>query len=312
MLQAIKPMKPLLAAALMLGNPAPLLAAGCGDHGIQLQVLGSGGPELDDQRASSGYLVWQDGRGRVLIDLGPGSLLQYERSGARLNDLDVVLLTHLHVDHSADLPALIKGSFFTDRRRDLPLYGPTGNRLMPPTSAFTRAMFATPDGAFRYLSDYLDGSGDYRLIGHDVPADGREAHTVLDRDGLRLTAIPVHHGPVAALAWRVDIGDQSLVISGDMNGDWHTLERLAAGAGLLVAHHAIPEGATGVARNLHMPPSVIGDIATKAEVKQLVLSHRMQRTLGREASATTEIRRRYAGPLSFADDGQCFAVMPAE
>jgi ribonuclease BN (tRNA processing enzyme) len=312
MLQAIQLAGLLMAASLALIFPTDLPAAGCGDRGIQLQVLGSGGPELDDQRASSGYLVWQDGRGRVLIDLGPGSLLQYERSAARLADLDVVLLTHLHVDHSADLPALIKGSFFTDRSRDLPLYGPTGNDLMPATSAFVRALFATPDGAYRYLSDYLDGSGDYRLLAHDVPADDREPHSVFDRDGLRLTAIPVHHGPVAALAWRVDVDGRSLVISGDMNGDWHTLERLAAGADLLVAHHAIPEGATGVARNLHMPPSVIGAIAGQARVKQLVLSHRMRRTLGRETDATREIRQRYAGPLSFAEDGQCFAVSPPD
>ena len=117
---------------------------------------------------------------------------------------------------------------------------------------------------------------------------------------------------MAALAWRVDIAGRSVVVSGDMNGDWHTLERLAAGADLLVAHHAIPEDAGGVARNLHMPPSVIGDIAARARVQQLVLSHRMQRTLGREAAATTAIRRRYAGPLAFAEDGQCFAVSPAE
>lgn len=299
-----------LAALLMLvlAKGAPGAAAACAGAGVHLQVLGSGGPELDDGRASTGYLVWQDGRGRVLIDLGPGSLQQYERSGARLGDLDVVLLTHLHVDHSADLPALIKGSFFTDRRRDLPLYGPTGNRLMPATTRFVRDLFAWPDGAYRYLSDYLDGSAAYRLLPHDVPADSREAVDVFTGDGLRLSAIGVHHGPVAALAWRVELGGRTVVVSGDMNGDWHTLEKLARGADLLVAHHAIPEGASGVARKLHMPPSVIGAIAAEAGVGQLLLSHRMRRTLGREAESTRIIRAHYQGPLAFAEDGQCVPV----
>ena len=85
----------------------------CGAQGVAVQVLGSGGPEITDQRASSAYLVWQDGKARILVDMGPGSMLRYEQSGARIEDLDVILLTHLHVDHSADLPALIKAAFFT-------------------------------------------------------------------------------------------------------------------------------------------------------------------------------------------------------
>lgn len=283
-------------------------ASACGDSGIAVQVLGSGGPELTDRRASSGYLVWQDGRSRVLIDMGPGSLLRYEDSGASLEDLDVILLTHLHVDHSADLPALIKASYFTGRNRDLPLYGPTGNPLMPDTEAFVGALFAAPDGAFHYLDDYLTGNESYRLRAFSVPAEGDRPATVIDDERFRLTAIPVHHGPIPALAWRVDIAGKGIVFSGDMNGDNHTLERLAEGADLLVAHHAIPEGMEGVARALHMPPSVIGRIAAEAGVGNVVLSHRMLRTIGREPESTREIRKSYAGPLAFADDGQCFVV----
>ncbi|HEX4202287.1 MAG TPA: hypothetical protein VHY59_12260 [Chthoniobacterales bacterium] len=40
-------------------------AQNCGEKGIAVQVLGSGGPELQDKRASSSYLVWQDGQARV-------------------------------------------------------------------------------------------------------------------------------------------------------------------------------------------------------------------------------------------------------
>jgi ribonuclease BN (tRNA processing enzyme) len=295
----------------VLGWPLPAAAEQCGGDGVGLQVLGSGGPELTDGRASSGYLVWQDGRARVLVDMGAGSLLQFERSGAHVEDLDVLLLTHLHVDHSADLPALLKGSFFTDRARHLPVYGPTGNRMMPDTTGFVRALFDGKTGAWRYLGDYLSGDAAYRLESHNVPAGDREQRNIVNRTGLRLFSIPVHHGPVPALAWRVDIGDVVIVFSGDMNGDYHTLERLAAGADLLVAHHAVPEDASGVARNLHMPPSVIGRIAAEADVARLVLSHRMNRTLGREPESEQHIRAHYAGPLNFADDGECFVVREA-
>lgn len=71
---------------------------------------------------------------------------------------------------------------------------------------------------------------------------------------------------------------------------------------------AVPENAQGAVRELHVPPSVIGEIAAKAEVMSLVLSHRMLRTLGREQSSERAIRKHYAGPLAFAEDSQCFPL----
>lgn len=279
----------------------------CPAQGTWLQVLGSGGPELNDQRASSGYLIWRDGKARILVDMGGGSMLRYEQSGAHIEDLDLILLSHLHVDHSADLPVLLKAAFFTQRQRDLPIYGPSGNRLMPTTGEFVQNLFGT-QGAFRYLQDYLSGDEAFRLRAITVPATGTAQHTVLDTSEYKITAVPVHHGPIPALAWRVDLAGHRIVFSGDMNNDNHTLAGLASKADLLVAHHAIPEDAGKVARNLHMPPSVIGEIAAQAGVKQLLLSHRMTRTFGRETASTRLIRQHYHGPLRFADDLQCVAL----
>lgn len=293
---------------IMMLTCAPAYAkAGCGEQGVWLQVLGSGGPELNDGRASSGYLIWREGKARLMIDIGSGSLFRFEQSGASLNDLDGILLSHMHVDHTNDLPALVMASFFTDRNRDLPIYGPTRNRFMPSVADFLGDLFGL-DGAYRYLRSYLDGTDTYRLLPHDVDAKGKAEQLVLSDSRYRLTAVPVHHGPLPALAWRVEIAGKTLVFSGDMNNDNGTLVSLAKQADLLVADHAVPEGITGVARNLHMPPSVIGKIAAEAHVKLLVLSHRMNRTLGQEQTSTALIRQTYNGPLEFADDLQCFRL----
>jgi len=82
------------------------------EHTIALQVLGSGGPESGDKRASSAYVVWIDGKSKILIDFGGGASLRFEEVNAKIQDLDVILLTHLHIDHTADIPALLKSSFF--------------------------------------------------------------------------------------------------------------------------------------------------------------------------------------------------------
>jgi len=98
------------------------------------------------------------------------------------------------------------------------------------------------------------------------------------------------------------------VFSGDPTGQGQPLVRLPPNAHLFIAHNALPQGATGIERRLHMPPSVIGQIAGDAKVKRLVLSHRMLRTLGKEEQTQSEIRKRYSGPIAFANDLDCFPI----
>jgi len=278
-----------------------------------VQVLGSGGPEVAyNDRASSGYLVWINGAARVLIDAGSGVATNFGRSGARLEDLDAIVLSHLHIDHSADLPALVKSSYFGERRTDLPLFGPTGNRIMPATTVYVGALLGE-GGAFRYLSEYVEPGtpSPYNLMPEDVEAVGRKEALVFKNERLELRAIPVTHGPLPALAWRVDVGTKSASFSGDMSGNRETFRELAKGTDLLVAHNAIPQSVTGGVTNLHMPPSTIGIIAAHAEPGRLVLSHRMRRALGEEPATVAAIRADYGGALSFADDMDCFELGPA-
>ncbi|HTR05059.1 MAG TPA: MBL fold metallo-hydrolase [Thermoanaerobaculia bacterium] len=298
-----------LAAALLA--LAPVAAAEpqpCGAKGVAVQVLGSGGPEMQDKRASTSYLVWQDGVPRVLVDAGGGSALRFGESGATMTPLDVILFSHFHVDHSGDFAALVKSSWFEDRTRPLPVYGPRGNDFMPSTTEFVADLFGGERGAYRYLSDLYEPKerGSYKLEPHDVTGDTPKSAAFRSKD---LSAFParVVHGGVPALAWRVELENAVIVFSGDTSGEGG-LAGLASGADLFVAHNAVPEGATGFERKLHMPPSVIGRIAADARVKHLVLSHRMLRTLGREDQTRTEIRKTYSGPMQFADDLDCFPV----
>jgi ribonuclease BN (tRNA processing enzyme) len=295
----------LLVSVLTCGGPAN--AAQCTGSGIELQVLGSGGPELQDKRASSSYLIWRNGKALLLIDAGGGSALRFGQSGAQMQDLDAILLSHLHIDHTADLAALIKSSYFEERTRELVVYGPVGNPDFPSTSAFIADLFDPARGVYRYLGDFLHGGdGGYPLRARDVGLGPHEVRKVFSNDGVSVFATPVIHGNVPALAWRVETDNHSLVFSGDTNGENGNLQRLARGADVFVAHNAVPEGVTGALRALHMPPSEIGTIAAAAGVRQLVLSHRMLRTLGHEAETRSIIAKSYTGPVAFADDLDCF------
>ena len=303
--------KALLALAFLFSmyEVSPLKAQSCGSTGLAVQVLGSGGPELQDKRASTSYLIWDHGTARVLIDAGGGSALRFGESGAQMSQVDVVLFSHFHIDHSGDFPSLVFSSWFEDRKRPLPVYGPSGNDFMPSTTEFVRDLFSGPHGAWRYLSELVEpgAKGSYTLEPHDVAAGSNPALVFRNSD-MVVYAVRVIHGGFPALAWRVEMGGRRIVFSGDTNGEGDGLTKLASNADLFVAHNAVPEGAIGVERKLHMPPSVIGVIAADAHVRQLVLSHRMLRTLGKENETQVEIRRRFSGPIVFANDLDCFPV----
>jgi hypothetical protein len=94
--------------------------ARCNAGPLTLQVLGSGGPFASGNRASSGYLVWRDGRPLVMVDAGGQS----------------------------------------DRLRKQPLKvaGPSGAGLFPPMDAFIHRLFDST-GAFPILGGTVGQRG---------------------------------------------------------------------------------------------------------------------------------------------------------
>jgi ribonuclease BN (tRNA processing enzyme) len=293
--------------ALLCGLWAANAFALC-DGALAVQVLGSGGPQADGRRASAGYLLWIRGRARLMVDAGGGTLTRFGASGARVRDLQLLALTHLHADHAGELPALLKSGYFSDRSRPLPLSGPTGGGHYPDLEGFLAGLFGPGKGAFRYLGGYLDGSDDlFRLERRTLDADRRGTLPVLSRDGLTVTATGVTHGPVPALAYRAELGGRSIVFSGDLNGDDAQFIDFARNADLLIMDHAVPENAGRIAANLHALPSEIGDIARQAGVKHLVLSHLMPRSERTLDSNLEIIQARYAGRVTVAEDLMCLS-----
>jgi ribonuclease BN (tRNA processing enzyme) len=299
----------LLTLAVLAHTPAALASAFCGDTGVWLQILGGGGPELNDGQAGASYVVFVDDRARLLVDAAPGASVNFDRSGARFEDLDAVVFTNLHAHQAADFPSFIKGSYFASRDRPLPVFGPDGAGPYPDTETFIERLFG-PEGAFAYLADFLTfrASGGYRIAARNVPATGQRRWAQFGSDHIRLSAIPVHHGDVPALAWRVDIGDQSIVFTGSFSNQTNVVPGFARGVDALVTHHSIPEGTRGEPTDLHVTPGQIGRIARQAEARMVVLGHRMTRTRGLESISRQAIEEHYSGPLIFANDLECWGL----
>jgi len=295
-------------AALVFAGPAGASCPGA----VSVEVLGSGGPIADDERASAGYLVWIDGRARLLIEAGGGVFQRFGASGAKVGDLDAILVGHFHVDHTNDLPAILKSGSFEPRRAPLSFVGAASGSGYPGAKDFLSALYDPKTGAFRYQSGFLDGSGDLpRLDPVEVKTTRNEAVVVLENDDLKVTAIPVVHGPVPALGFLVETGGARIVFGGDQGSESKFFERFLADGtvDLLIAHHAIPQAEGGEPNLLHRSPRQIGELAAAIGAKHLVLSHNMQRALVKLDAGLAAIGENYDGPVEVADDLSCYAVV---
>ena len=260
-------------------------------------------------RASASYLVWVDGKAKVLVDSGGGSALRFGESGAKVADFDAVLFSHFHSDHSADFPVLVKSSHFESpaRTRAMPVFGPPGSDLMPSTAQFLDGFFAEKTGVFRYL-----GAGGnemkYAFEPFDLTLKPDEIKVVYDKEGLRITATPVIHAKIPSLAFKVEVKGKAITFSGDGNGNNGNLQKIALGSDVLVAHLAIDDTFHFGERSLHAPPDLIGKIAAEAQVKRLILAHRRPETLGKEMALQADMAKAYKGPMAFADDLSCYPL----
>lgn len=72
---------------------------------MQLTVLGKYGPFPKEGGATSSYLLQANGK-NILLDLGAGSFARLCRC-IKPEDIDVIILSHFHLDHTSDIGVLI-------------------------------------------------------------------------------------------------------------------------------------------------------------------------------------------------------------
>ena len=284
---------------------------------LSVRVLGSGGPVLNTERASSGYVVAVAGEPRLLVDAGGGTAARIGEAGVDASQLEAYLLTHLHIDHTADLPAVLKSAYFQGRgEAPVTVIGPTGNQAFPGTEAWLAGLFSAdkPRGVYNYMEGFARkvAGGALNLAPKAVPADPGDGtlRTVYQDGGLTVTAVAVKHGPMPALAYRVDFGGRSVTFSGDLNGSTGHLATLAEGSDVLIHDAAlnpdVPRDA--IAAKLHPHPAEIAEAASAAGVDTVVLSHLMPPAEKQLARVMNRVAADYHGTLLVARDNRVIRI----
>ncbi|RJK97157.1 MBL fold metallo-hydrolase [Vallicoccus soli] len=248
---------------------------------MRLTVVGCSGSFPGPDGPASCYLVEADGF-RVLLDLGNGALGALQRY-LPLDDVDAVLLSHLHADHCLDLcPFYVARRYHPDGpRRRIPVLAPAGA-----ADRMARAYDLEPQPGMHGEFDFQDWQEGSRALGP-----------------FAVTVARVNH-PVEAYGIRLEHAGRSLTYSGDSD-DCHALSALADRTDLFLCEAAFHEGRDAVP-DLHLTGRRAAQVAARAGVGRLVLTHippwndRM-RTLAETDGV-------YDGPVELAQPGASYEV----
>lgn len=287
---------------------------------LSITVLGSGGPIADPHRVSAGYILSIDGKPRILLDAGGGIFERIGRSGLDVSSLEQILLTHMHIDHTSDLPAIIMHLYMRDRKEPIAVTGPTGRPRndavaqnaspQPGAIEFVRLLFGR-DGAWRYMNTF-EGFGINVRETSSTPSDPTVHSVPVDRIladlGVSIHAVGVPHGMMPAVAFRIECGEASVVFSGDISGSTEALIELAKNCSMLIHDCALPERDVPHGK-LHAKPSAIGQTAEQSGAKILLLSHFMPAIADEIGEAVEIIRREYSGRIEVASDLKTYELI---
>ncbi len=95
---------------------------------MKLTVVGSGDAFGSGGRAHTCMRLDSEGS-TIVVDFGASALTSWKRLGFSTDDVDAILITHLHGDHFGGLPfLLLECQFVARRRRPLLIFGPPGLR----------------------------------------------------------------------------------------------------------------------------------------------------------------------------------------
>jgi len=249
--------------------------------GILVTILGSGTCVPSLERSSCSLLMQID-NARLLFDSGPGTMRRLLEADTTIFDLDYIFYSHFHPDHSAELVPLIFATKYPDGdRRKKPLTIVAG-RGFDDFFAGLKAVYGrwieTVPGMLKKL---------------ELANTGRDSHRFKE---FTVESTPVEHND-ESIAYRITSDNgSSVVYTGDTDYSDNLID-LAKKADLLICESALPDDRRVKG---HLTPSLAGEIASRAGVGKLVLTHFYPEC--DRIDVEQECRKTYPGPLVLAED----------
>jgi ribonuclease BN (tRNA processing enzyme) len=203
-------------------------------------------------------------------------------SDTTIFDLTFIFYSHFHPDHTAELVPLLFATKYPDG----------GRRQKPLTIVAGRGFADFFAGLKAVYGSWIDlAPGLLEILELDnISGDSRRF------EDFTVDTAPVEHNE-ESIAYRITSdGGHSIVYSGDTDYS-ESLIDLAKSADLLICESAMPDS---MQVKGHLTPSLAGEIAARAGVGKLMLTHFYPEC--DQVDIEQECRKAYSGPLILAED----------
>lgn len=250
---------------------------------MKLTIIGCSGSFPGPDAAASCYLLEHDGYS-LLLDLGNGAVGPLARY-VEIDSINAVVLSHLHLDHCADLGPLYVSRRYHPRgfAGSIPVFGPVGMRRRFANLYAAEGESPEPVDSVFELAEY--------------------SAQPVDLGPFQVEAFPVLH-PVPAFALRVTAGGRTLVYSGD-TARCEALVEASRGADLALFEASYLERDDNPS-GVHMTGADAAKTAAEAGVDRLILTHLVPWNNNDDVLA--DAQGHFAGDLTLAHAGLTLTV----
>ena len=221
----------------------------------------------------------------VLVDCGGSPVQKLLLAGTRPERLERVIITHVHPDHAYGLPSLIQSLFLM--------------RRAAPLALSCRPEHAEPLRALLGVFGLLERPGMFPLLWDPVPA--REGASVATSASFAISASPNAHGGMPNLALRFDMRGRGSVVYSSDTAPSDAVAALARGAHTLI-HEATFSSLSSERVGAHSTAAEAGEIAARAGVHRLILTHMDPAHHGEVEALADEARSRFDGIVEIAEE----------
>jgi ribonuclease BN (tRNA processing enzyme) len=248
---------------------------------MSVTILGSGTCVPSLKRSACSVLI-KIKNAALLLDSGAGTMRRLLEAGTEIYDISYVFYSHFHPDHTGELVPFIFSNKYPDGTR----------RQMPITFVAGKGFCAFYDKLKAAYGHWIELGPDLMNI---VELDNSN-YDSRSFDSFKVESVPVVHNDESIAFKITSSGGKSVVYSGDTDLS-DNLVSLSQNTDLLICEAAFPDSlkVTG-----HLTPSLAGQIASNAQVKQLLLTHFYPEC--DDADIEKECRKTYSGPLVIAED----------
>ncbi len=283
---------------------------------MRIVSCGTGQPTPRPKQAAACFLVELGNGDKFLFDLGALSMANISGYNVHYDFLDKVFISHLHLDHYADLPVLWIGGLKSNRTVPLRVWGPSGHTPELGTAYAIENLKRAYNWEVTSVTGKLDGRGQEIEV-TEFDFKGENA-VIYDENGVVIRSIPAIHDIDGAVSFILEWNGMKVAYSGDTSPNkwWaeHTQsvdvsihESFAPPKTLIEKQRYRPELALWLSTLAHTSPPQFAKLMAMTRPRIAVAYHfyNDHDTLPEQLSLIREI---YDGPLAMATDNMVINV----